>query len=340
MDEREQKIRDLFKLPVSSTPEQVDAIFVTVKNFLHAASSAKATKPLTQASLSKLYSAGENTTSAPPPAPDVEKPTPPSPNEKSQSPPQPQEATQTAATATSKSPPTEVPPLHPESQPLQSLNNFLSLAIAVLIIVTGIFGYNKFVVAPEKRKQEILAQKEEKRQKYKHDAELTAKQEAEKRADCDRVQASIAGIVANKELARQQRYEAYKAADPHGLPLVPNISDLKRELKDVQTKINLLESTNPNAMDAAIQALQDQIDKDQAEADSLNAKAGGSLWSPAAGRHSYYTEGYNEFHALQANIDANKRKMNELYALKENPYSSLETLKKRRSQIQIELGTN
>lgn len=336
--EQEQNIRDLLKVPASASVQQVDLLLATVKTFLHTAASAKRTKLLTQASLTKLYSVAENTSTAEPPS-DADKTSSSPPPKQTQLPPQPQQ-TQTSAPVSDQPPTQQVPPLPPASLSLQGLSTALSFAIAGSLLFIIVFGYNKFVTRPQIKREQIAVQQEEKRQQYKREAEITAQQETEKRAECDREQASLAGMVANKELARQQRYQAYKDADPNGLPLVPTFPEVRRELKDIQEKIDLLESINPNAIDSAMEDLQNQINKDQTEADKLNAKVDGELSRPGPSRYKSNIDGYDNYRLLMLKIDANQRKINELYALKQDPQGNLDKLKAKRSQLQLELGPN
>lgn len=335
--EEEQHIRALLKIPASTSSVAVHDIYNSVKDFLLATSSISATKPLTEASLSKLNNLAQ--ASAKPKAETVSSSTQNSPSGTSP-PPTSANSDMTKSSANDnvvlETQPTS--PLAPSqaNQTLQVLNAVIPIAIVLVAVLSIGIGYNKFVIAPEAKKKAV----EKQQQEIIYKKEVDDKVEAAKKAESDQVQASGAGNVDIQEQARQRRYKALEQADPHGLPLVPHISDLRRKLAELDDKIKLLDGTDQSNIDTAINNLQNQISSDQAEADRLNANASGSLYSAAAGRRSSYTQGYNEFHSLLSKIQSAKLEINELSRLKENPQGSLEQLKERRKQVQLELGVN
>ncbi|MBX9772645.1 MAG: hypothetical protein K2X29_14805 [Candidatus Obscuribacterales bacterium] len=335
--EQEQEIRNLLKIPASTSSDAVRDIYNSAKDFLLATSTISATKPLTEASLSKLNNMAQT-------KPKVEQASAFTHDSSSSTSPPPVSSNPDATFTKSTSedvveletqPTSKLPPVQ-TNQFLQILNVVIPIAIVLVCFLSLGIGYNKFVVAPEAKRKAVEKQQQEIIYKKEEDDKF----EAAKKAESDQIQASVAGNVDIQEQSRQRRYKALEQADPHGLPLVPHISDLRRKLSELDEKIKLLDGTSQSSIDSVINNLQNQIATDQAEADRLNANAGGSLYSAAAGRRSSYTQGYNEFHALLSKIQSTKLEIDELSRLKENPEGSLEQLKEKRKQVQLELGVN
>lgn len=246
--EEEQKIRNLLKVPPTTTSDQVAAIYDSVKDFLLATSSVPNTKPLSEATLSKLYAPTQaksktgptSSTQSPNPADTSPQTPPPAPSQSSVN------AQPGTASDTTTKPITDTnQTAQLNAQLLQVINQALPVVIFVLLIAIAIIAYNKFVTAPEAKRQAI----EKLHQEIIYKKETDDKLEAAKKAECDQIQASVAGNVDMKEQARQRRYKALEQADPNQLPLVPHISDLRRELSELDDKIKLLDGTSQSNID-------------------------------------------------------------------------------------------